>query len=141
MTDPLVIAVFNTSPDTVDMLRIVLERAEFVVVSAFTHQLRDGDVDIEPFCRQHQPQIIIYDIAPPYDANWRLFLHFRGLDILRGCDFVVTTTHVAHVRELSGPQQELFEIVGKPYDLGLIVEKVMALAKARQRAPSSAQSR
>ena len=130
---PLVVAVFNTSPDTVDLLRIVLEQAGFVVVSAFTWELRDGDVDLEAFCKEHAPQIIVYDVAPPYQPNWRLFLHLRDTEALRGCDFVVTTTHVKHVRELAGPHLELFEVIGKPYDLGLIVDQVTKLAKKRAR--------
>ena len=128
----MVVAVFNTSPDTVDMLRIVLEREGFAVVSAFTYELRDGEVDVEAFCRQHAPRIVIYDIAPPYEANWRLFLHFRGLDVFRNCAFVVTTTHAGHVRKLAGPDVELFEIVGKPYELGLVVGKVVSLATAKR---------
>jgi DNA-binding response OmpR family regulator len=128
---PVVVAVFNTSPDTVDLLRIVLEQAAFVVVSAFTHELRDGVVNLEAFARQNAPEIVVYDIAPPYEPNWRLFLHLRDGEALRGCDFVVTTTHVKHVRELAGPHLELFEVVGKPYDLGMIVDKVRALAANR----------
>jgi DNA-binding response OmpR family regulator len=119
-----VVAVFNTSPDTVELLRIVLEEAGFVVVSAFTYELRDGEVDLEAFCRQHRPHVVLYDIAPPYEANWRLFLHLRSTEALRGARFVVTTTHEAHVRKIAGHGEELFEIVGKPYDLGLIVEAV-----------------
>jgi DNA-binding response OmpR family regulator len=125
-----VVAVFNTSPDTVDLLRIVLEDAGFVVVSAFTYELRDGNVDLEAFCRQHAPSIVIYDVAPPYEPNWRLFLHMRAADVLRNCQFVVTTTHVAHVSRLAEPGLDLFEIVGKPYDLGRIVERVKLLADA-----------
>ena len=133
MTTPTVVAVFNTSPDTVDLLRIVLEHAGFVVVSAFTYELRDGDVDLESFCREHSPEIVVYDIAPPYEANWRLFLHLKDTGALSGCDFVVTTTHIKHVQALAGPHLELFEVVGKPYDLGLIVDKVKALAANRKR--------
>ena len=128
----MVVAVFNTSPDTVDMLRIVLEREGFVVVSAFTYELRDGEVDVEAFCRQHAPRIAIYDIAPPYEANWRLFLHFRSLAVFRNCAFVVTTTHAGHVSKLAGPDVQLFEIVGKPYDLGLVVEKVVSIATTKR---------
>lgn len=126
MSTEHVVAVFNTSPDTVELLRIVLEQAGFVVVSAFTYELRDGEVDLEAFCRQHRPRVVVYDIAPPYEANWRLFLHLRSTEALRDARFVVTTTHEAHVRKIAGPGEELFEIVGKPYDLRLIVEAVQA---------------
>lgn len=129
-TQPFVVAVFNTSPDTVDVLRVVLEHAGFVVVSAYTYELRDGEVDLDAFCRQHAPRIVIYDIAIPYDANWRLFLQIRSSAALKGCEFVVTTTHAAHVAKLAGPDVELFEIVGKPYDLGLVVDKVKSLCSA-----------
>lgn len=130
MTDSAVVAVFNTSPDTVDLLRLVLEQAGFTVVSAFTFDLRDGEIDLEAFCRQHQPRVVVYDIALPYEPNWRLFLHIRQLDALQNAQFVVTTTHEAHVRKIAGPDEELFEIVGKPYDLGRVVEAVRRKLRA-----------
>jgi DNA-binding response OmpR family regulator len=125
---PTVVAIFNTSPDTVDMLRILFEHGGYVVVSAFTWELRDGHVDLETFCRQHQPTIIVYDIALPYEANWRLFLHMQNAAALRSAQFVLTTTNEAQVRKLAGPDVELFEIVGKPYDLDLLLNKVRSLA-------------
>jgi DNA-binding response OmpR family regulator len=123
-----VVAVFNTSPDTVDMLRLVLEHAGFVVVSAYTYELRDAKVDLEAFMRQHQPGVVVYDIAPPYEENWRLFVHFRSLDVLKDAHFVVTTTNCVQVRKLAGPEQPLHEIVGKPYDLDEIVRAVQERA-------------
>jgi len=118
-----VVAVFNTSEDTTDILRIVFENAGFIVVTAFTNLLRDGKVDLEHFMRQHQPKVIVYDIAVPYEQNWRLFEHIRGAPACTGVSFVVTTTNVRHVRQLAG-DLELHEIVGKPYDLDAIVGAV-----------------
>jgi DNA-binding NtrC family response regulator len=139
MTDgPIVVALFDSSPDTVDVLRIVLERVGFVVVSAYTYDLREGDVDVEAFIRQHQPRVIVYDVALPYDANWRLFEHFRALPILQGVRFVITSTNEAHVRKVAGDREEILEIVGKPYDLDRIVEAVKQAAQhqpARRPAP------
>ena len=69
-----VAAVINTSHDVVDLLRRAFDAAGIVTVSAFTHQIRDGEMDFEAFIRQHNPDVIVYDIAPPYDANWKFFL-------------------------------------------------------------------
>ena len=123
---PSAVGVFNTSPDVVEMLRIVLERAGFIVVAAYTYDLRDSKVDLEALVRQHQPKVIIYDVAPPYDRNWRLLEHMRSTPVLAGINFIVTTTNVRRLEEVAGPKQELFEIVGKPYDLDQIVAAVKA---------------
>jgi CheY-like chemotaxis protein len=121
---PPVVAIFNTSPDTIELLRIVLEPAGYVVVGAYTYEIRDGEIDIEMLMKQHQPKLVIYDVAPPYDRNWRLFLHFKSMPALKGVNFMVTTTNARQVREIAGPDQEIYEIVGKPYDLGVIVQAV-----------------
>ena len=115
MTNLDVVAIFNTSPDTVDMLREAFRPAGIATVSAFTFEIRDGHVDLESFMRQHQPGAIVYDIAPPYDQNWQLFQHLRSTPALANCPFVVTSTNVKSVRDAGGKDLQVYEIVGKPY--------------------------
>jgi DNA-binding response OmpR family regulator len=118
MTDrPPVVAVINTSPDVVDMLRLALEHAGFVVVSAFTFEIREGVTDIEHFVRQHRPAVILYDIAPPYEANWQLFQRIRAMEVMKGRRFILTTTNAHQLQKLAGSGEHFHEIVGKPYDL------------------------
>jgi hypothetical protein len=124
---PPVVIIFNTSPDTIEMLRAVLEQAGFVVVNVYTYQLRDGRIDIDSLMRQHHPAAGIYDIAPPYEKSWREFERNRTMDAMRGMKFVVTTANVAHVRAIAGDASTFYEVVGKPYDLGLIVDEVKRL--------------
>lgn len=126
MARPPVVALINSSPDVVDMIRITMEHEGIVLVSAMTHEVRDGEVDIETFVRQHQPAVILYDIAPPYDANWLLFQHISNMPALRDRRFIITTTNEKHVRGLAG-HQELYEIVGKPYDLARLSDAVKAM--------------
>ena len=125
---PPVVAIFNTSPDTVEMLRIVLERAGFVVFGAYSYDMRDGKLSITDMVKQHEPDVIIYDVAPPYDRNWRLFQHLCTMPALKGMNFIITTTNVKHVREVAGEGPELYEIVGKPYDLDKIVNACKTLS-------------
>ena len=73
-------------------------------------------------------------MAPPYDRNWRLFQHLCTMPALKGMKFLITTTNVKHVREVAGEGPELFEIVGKPYDLAKIVE---ACKKLSGRSPAT----
>jgi len=131
MPNELVVAVFNSSEDTTELLRIVLEQAGFVVVTAFTNYLRDGKVDFEGFMRQHSPNVIVYDIAIPYEQNWRLFEHFRDSPATKGVPFVLTTTTVAQVEKVAGPAERIYEIVGKPYDLDMVIRAVKEAVRSR----------
>jgi DNA-binding response OmpR family regulator len=136
-----VVAVFNTSEDTTDLLRYVLESAGFVVVTVFTNYLRDGRIDIAAFMREHGPQAIVYDVAIPYEANWRLFQHFRDSPACAGVGFVVTTTNVQQLRALTGTTETLYEIIGKPYDLDAVVGAVRACLNERSEPTPSQRSR
>jgi len=122
-----VVAIFNTSQDTIDMLRELFEHKGFVAVAVFTNTVRDGKVDLDGWMRQHRPSVIVYDIALPYDENWRLFEHIRQSPACRNVPFVLTTTNVAQVKRVAG-DAELFEIVGKPYDLEKLFEAVSSAA-------------
>jgi DNA-binding response OmpR family regulator len=132
MDKPIVVAVFNTSEDTTDMLRVCLENAGYVVVTAFTNALRDGKVDLDTFMRQHHPAVVVYDIALPYEANWRLFEHIKSTSAARGVQFVLTSTNAAHVRKVAGADHDILEIVGKPYDLQQLTTSVGDAVRIRQ---------
>jgi response regulator RpfG family c-di-GMP phosphodiesterase len=121
---PPVVAVLNSNDDTVEMLRIMLESEGMLTVSAHLDDIKRGEFDFGGFLREHDPQAIIYDIAPPYDRTWLLFRHLSNVDAAKGRKFVLTTTNKARVEEAAHPDQEVFEIVGKPYDMQLIVGAV-----------------
>ncbi len=128
---PLVVAVFNTSPDIVDLIRQAFEPAGIVVVTLLTYEIREGLVDLENLLRQHDPGVVVYDVAPPYDANWNLFRHIRGLKPMQGRPIVITSINRKQVEKLAGRDETIYEIVGKPLDLNRLVHAVKEAARQR----------
>jgi response regulator RpfG family c-di-GMP phosphodiesterase len=128
---PPCVAVFNSSDDIVELLRILLEQAGFAVVSGHIDEIKKGKIDLQTFVQQHDPRVIVYDISPPYDRNWTFLEHLRARPPLEGRQFVLTTTNVKWVRECVGPSEHVYEIVGKPLDLDQIVGAVKEASRAR----------
>ena len=131
MNPPDVVAVINTSPDTIELLRLTLQPAGIVTVSAYTYEIRDGKIDLNAFMAAHRPKVIIYDVAPPYDANWRLLQHVRANPAVQGVQWVITSTNPVHVEKLAGKDEQVHEIVGKPYDLDRIAAATKEALRSR----------
>ena len=130
-TERVTIAIVNTTPDAVDMLRHTFESAGFVVVSCFTHDIRDGQTDFASFVTQHKPRVIIYDLAPPYEKNFRLFQHVREMDVVKDVHFVITSVNPPNVRALFGRDERIYEIVDREEDLMTLVQAVKQASRAR----------
>ena len=125
-----VVAIINTSPDTVGMLTDLMERAGFIVVSLYTHEIRNGSVDLEAFLRTHQPRVVVYDIAPPYERNWQFLQHLRTT-ALAGYQFVLTTTNPARVEPLVKGDERVYEVVDNAGTLDEILRATREAARSR----------
>jgi len=127
-----VVAIINTSPDTVEMLSYWLETAGLVVASGMSHEIRSGRLDLTEFIGAHQPDVIVYDIAPPYERNWRLFEHLRET-VFPNHPYVLTSTNAGLVKKCIDPALNVFEVLEKPYSLDAILQ---AVRTAMERSPN-----
>ena len=128
--EPEVVAIINTGPDTVEMLRQILEAAGFVVVTGYVHHIREGQLDLEAFVQQHAPDVIVWDIAPPYERQWNFFQHMKAR-VPGKHKFVLTTTNAKEVQKVAGASQHVHEIVGRSDDLGELVRSVKEAIRER----------
>ena len=118
------VAVFNASDDTVEMLKAMLSERGYRAIDGSVDGVKSGQFDFVAFMETHKPDGIIWDIAPPYDRNWNFFKLLLTSALLAQCAVVLTTTHKQHLDALAGEDTGAIEIVGKPYDLDIIVDAI-----------------
>jgi CheY-like chemotaxis protein len=117
------IAVLNSSEDLLALLCRWLEGEGFDTVCETIEDLTAWRLDLPSFLAEHRPDLVVYDIAPPYEENWRVLTRLRETDALRDRRLVITTTNRAMLEWLVGPTDAL-EVVGKPYDPSELTEAV-----------------
>ena len=120
-----IVALFNASDDTIDMVQTILKEGDEAQTLVWCHfaDLKKGIVDFAKYVDKHNPEVVIFDISPPYDANWTFLRLVRNLEPVKGRQFVITTTNKPALDKLVG-ETEALEIIGKPYDLLQVVEAV-----------------
>jgi DNA-binding response OmpR family regulator len=121
------VVLFNASDDTVEMVQRMLS-ATGIHCLAGCHfaDLRKGNVDFARYIAEHDPQVVIFDISPPYAENWQFFKTLRSSSAMDGRGLVLTTTNKDRLDEVVGVDSAAIEIVGKPYDLHQITAAITA---------------
>jgi DNA-binding response OmpR family regulator len=125
-----VVALFNASDDTVEMVQRMLGASGFdCLVGCHFADLKKGNVDFASYLGERQPDVVIIDISPPYLENWDFFKTLLDNKAMEGRGLVLTTTNKKRLDETVGQDSKAFEIVGKPYDLGQIKDAIHAALK------------
>ncbi len=120
------IAVINSNEDIVEMIQLMLLDAGYASVGAHVVDFKKGRLDFVAFCEQHHPQVIVFDIAPPYEENWKFLQLLKNTKIAEATQFLLTTTNKEALERLVGGTKTI-EILGKPFDLEEILAAVHKL--------------
>ena len=99
---PLVVAICNTHQAMCNVLSLILEAEGWCPVVANLAALHDDADAICALLTQHHAHIVIFDIAPPYDQHWQVFLQVRACSPLPDAAYILTTTNKRHLEELVG---------------------------------------
>src|SRR3984893_11183092 len=94
-----VVALFNASDDTIDMVQRLLTAAgdEQTLIWCHFADLKKGIVDFGKYMDKHNPEVVIFDLSPPYDENRRFFKTMRDAKTMKGRGLVLTTTNKARL--------------------------------------------
>jgi hypothetical protein len=114
-----IVALFNASDDTIDMVQNLLTTSGSDQILIWCHfaDLKKGIVDFGKYIARHNPEVVIFDISPPYDENWRFFKTMRDDARMQGRGVVLTTTNKNRLDEVLGEDSYALEVVGRVKDL------------------------
>ena len=108
-----IVALFNASDDTIDMVQTLLTavgRDQTLIWCRFA-DLKKGIVDFGKYMEKHNPEVVIFDLSPPYDQNWDFFKVMRDHNSMWGRGVVLTTTNKNRLDEVLGEDS----YVGHPF--------------------------
>ncbi|HLL60637.1 MAG TPA: hypothetical protein VK338_02885 [Candidatus Nitrosocosmicus sp.] len=117
------VAIINSTEDIIEAISLILMDAGFLTVTAISVDFKKGRKDVSTFLKKHDPKVIVYDIAPPYEENWQFFKNVKNSDEAKNRTFILTTTNKDMLEKLTG-KTDAIEIVGKPFDMKQIVDAV-----------------
>ena len=109
-TEP-VVAVVNTNDDLLQALQSRLIDEGLNVVPLHIRDVKSGRSDFGAFLRAHDPVVVIYDIAIPYDDNWTFFSTLRRLPASIDRQFLITTVNKRVMEQKVGPT-DVIELIG-----------------------------
>jgi DNA-binding response OmpR family regulator len=135
-TAPGIVALFNASDDTIDMVQRLLTESggEQTLIWCHFADLKKGIVNFEKYLDRHNPEVVIFDLSPPYDENWRFFKTMRDAKTMQGRGVVLTTTNKNRLDEVLGEDSRALEVVGRSKDL----QQIDAAIKAETRKAEAA---
>jgi hypothetical protein len=129
-----VVALFNASDDTIDMVQKLLTDSGSDQSLIWCHfaDLKKGVVNFAKYMDRHNPEVVIFDLSPPYDENWKFFKTMRDDSVMEGRGTVLTTTNKNRLDEVLGEDSKALEVVGRTRDLQQIDNAIKAqTVKAR----------
>lgn len=123
MTKSKRILVLNTSVELTALLVEILQDEGYDASYAYIAELKKGILKLTDLLKTTNPDLIIYDIAIPYEENWKFFNEMAHSPILKDTKILLTTTNKEVLDSLVGPTSTL-EIIGKPFDLAVLLKTI-----------------
>jgi CheY-like chemotaxis protein len=117
------IVIVNANDELIEILAEVFRRDGYDVVTAHSRDVREGSVDLLALLAQHEPAVLVYDVAVPYEENWAFVQRLRATAGFGSGRLILTSTNKPALERLVGPTDTI-EIVGKPFDVEQIRDVV-----------------
>jgi CheY-like chemotaxis protein len=130
-SQPRVVAVIDSDPDSIELIKTILEIHGMVAAIGSLIEFRLGKASLVEFLQRTTPDVLVFDLGLPYEANYQFLRKSMEDPAFPKCGIVLTTTNARAVETLLGVRA--VEILGKPFDLEQLVDAIQSARTADER--------
>jgi CheY-like chemotaxis protein len=124
------LGVLNDSERVLEMLCNWFRKRGHDCVTCVLSDMPRAHEQVPQFLAKHQPDVVVYDVAMPYESSWDLLEVIRAAPSLWGQRFVVTTPNKRQLEKAVGPTSAL-EISSAAGTLKMLLKAVESAAADR----------
>src|SRR5579875_2448117 len=123
---PRVVVIINANDRLAQRMKDAIEAAGFTAVTAQPSEVGSGAQDIQRFLRSKNARVVVFDVADPYAASWRLADALRYNEMISGSwrQVVITTQDKAALEQQVGATTSALEVNEKNFNAATIVDAV-----------------
>ena len=114
----------NSSKEITELLTEIFQGEGYSTKSIFTYEFKGNEQAFDAFINKFHPDVIVYDIAVPYDENYQLLQKLLARRAATRLPFVLTTTNKDALQKMIGESLPAHELIGKPFDIHEIIDAV-----------------
>jgi CheY-like chemotaxis protein len=125
-TQPRVVVIINANDRLANRVKQVVEAAGFAALNAQPSQVGSAAPDIQQFLRRQNARVVVFDVADPYMANWRLAESLRYNEMISGSwrQVVVTTADKQALDAQVVSSTNALELNEKNFDAAAVLDAV-----------------
>jgi DNA-binding response OmpR family regulator len=127
----LKVLVLNNSDDMLELIAAHLQQRGCVVTTAHIGPIRHGDSDGVRLIATMDPDVVVFDVAAPYAANWKIATDLQS-DVRVRAPFVFSTANRSAFQQLIG-RNAVTELIGTALDLEDLYSVVLRAARRNGR--------
>ena len=125
-TGPRVVVIINANDRLAKQMKEAVEQAGFAAVTAQPYEVGSGAPDIQRFLRSKNARVVLFDVADPYAASWRLAEALRYNEMISGSwrQVVTTTENKQALEQQVGANTSALEVNEKNFDAAAVLDAV-----------------
>jgi CheY-like chemotaxis protein len=124
--DRRVVVIINANDRLARRVQEALEGAGYSVITAQPYEVGSAAQDIQRFLRSKNARVVLFDVADPYAANWRLADALRYNEMISGSwrQVVITTQDKQALEQQVGAATSALEVNEQNFDPAAIIGPV-----------------